>query len=546
MTEAPIPTLRLALAQLNPTVGDLAGNLAQIRAAHKQAAQANADLLITGELAICGYMPEDLVDRPAFVADCHAAIMALVADTAQGGPGLLIGAPWLEDQRVFNAAILIDGGEIIGITLKHHLPNDGVFDDRRNFSSGAARGPLMFRGTALGVMVCEDMWHGDIALTLAHQGAQMLVVLNGSPFHSGKQAIRLEYATARSRQTGLPLIYVNQVGGQDELVYDGSSFVINDAGHKMAQMQPFVSNVAYVDGRFEQNRWRILPGNTAPALPVLAEIYQALVLGLRDYVNKNDFPGIILGLSGGIDSALSTVIAVDALGKNRVRGVLMPSPWSSQGSIDDALALAKNLGIHTDTIPITPGMETVETMMAGVFAGHPSDITEENIQSRLRGLILMALSNKFGHMVLTTGNKSEMAVGYATLYGDMCGGFNVLKDVYKMRVYELARWRNTLSMVIPLATIDKVPSAELRPDQTDQDSLPPYPVLDAILQHLIEGQKSTSHIIADGFDPDIVGRVARLVERAEYKRRQSAPGIKITPRAFGRDRRYPITNHYRI
>ena len=539
-------SLRLALAQLNPVIGDLTGNPAQIVAARQQAHEAGADLVIAGELAICGYMPEDLVNRPGFLADCNRVIHDLVAVTADGGPGLLIGVPWVENGCPYNAALLIEGGAITAIALKHHLPNDGVFDDRRNFAVGPLRPPMMFRGVSLGVMICEDMWHEDIALSLAHQGANLLIVLNGSPFHSGKPALRLGYATDRSRQTGLSLIYVNQVGGQDELVYDGSSFALNDAGHKMAQMQPFVSGLGFVDWRYENGRWRILPGHTAPALPALTEIYQALVLGLRDYVNKNGFPGVVLGLSGGIDSALSAAIAVDALGADRVRGILMPSPWSSQGSIDDALALAKNLGFHTDTIPITPGMEALDAMLAGVFTGKPSDITEENIQSRLRGMILMAISNKFGPMVLTTGNKSELAVGYATLYGDMCGGFNVLKDIYKTQVYELARWRNRISRVIPDSSIDKPPSAELRPDQLDQDSLPPYPVLDAILTGLIEGEKSPTDLIANGFDPAVVAKICRLLDRAEYKRRQSAPGIKVTSRAFGRDRRYPITNRYEM
>lgn len=540
------PLLRLALGQINPTVGDLAGNLAQIRDARQQAAHGNADLLILGELAICGYMPEDLVDRPAFVNDCYRVIQMLAADTADHGPGILIGAPWIDNGNLYNAAILLDHGHITGVALKHHLPNDGVFDDKRNFASGPIRGPLNFRHTSLGVLICEDMWHPDVARTLAMQGAQMLIVINGSPYEIGKQGTRVDLAIERSRETHLPLVYVNQVGGQDELVYDGSSFVLNDAGHKMAQMQPFVSGVGFVDGKFEQNRWRMLPGKTAPALPPLMEIYQALVLGLRDYVTKNGFPGVVLGLSGGIDSALSAVIAVDALGSDRVRGILMPSPWSSQGSIDDALSLAKNLGIQTDTIPITKGMEAMDSMLETVFSGCQSDITEENIQSRLRGQILMAISNKFGAMVLTTGNKSELAVGYATLYGDMCGGFNVLKDIYKTRVYELARWRNTLSMVIPLSSIDKPPSAELRPDQTDQDSLPPYITLDAILQALIEGQKSPRHVIDNGYEAETVYQICRLLDRAEYKRRQSAPGIKITRRAFGRDRRYPITNRYQM
>jgi NAD+ synthase len=539
-------SLRFALAQMNPIIGDLTGNAAQITTARQQAAEAGADLVITGELGLCGYMPEDLVNRPGFLSDCNRVLETLAQQTADGGPGLLIGAPWVESGRVYNAAILLDQGMIAGIALKHHLPNDGVFDDKRNFAVGPLRPPIMFRDIALGVMICEDMWHEDIALSLAHQGAQFLIILNGSPFHSGKSAIRLQYAMERSRQTGLPLVYVNQVGGQDELVYDGSSFALNDAGHKMAQMQPFISTVSFLDSRFEQNRWRLLPGHTTPSLPALAEIYQALVLGLRDYVNKNGFPGVVLGLSGGIDSALSAVIAVDALGAERVRGVLMPSPWSSQGSIDDALALAKNLNIKTDTISITPGMEAADAMMANIFAGKASDITEENIQSRLRGMILMAISNKFGAMVLTTGNKSELAVGYTTLYGDMCGGFNVLKDIYKMRVYELARWRNRIGRVIPETSIDKPPSAELRPDQTDQDSLPPYDILDAILLELIEADKSPADLIAAGFDAAIVTKICRLLDRSEYKRRQSAPGIKITPRAFGRDRRYPITNHYQM
>jgi NAD+ synthase len=546
-------TLRIALAQINPHEGALGINLARIRAARAQAAAMGADLLITPEFSIAGYPPEDLVRKPAFVADCEAAIEALAADTADGGPGLVVGGPWRNGPLLHNAAFVLDGGKVIARRAKHELPNYGVFDDKRVFDAGPSPGPVAFRGFRLGLMVCEDWWFPAVCEGLQESGAEILISTNGSPFEDRKQALRIQLAVARVVETGLGFVFCNQICGQDELVFDGASFVLNPDRSLAVHLPYFEEAVALTEWHRVDDRLVCTPQALSPEPERLALIYRCMMRGLADYVNKNRFPGVLLGLSGGIDSALSAAVAVDALGADRVRTVMMPSPYTSQHSLDDAAACATLLGVTCDNVPIGPATDAFATMLAPLFAGRQADTTEENLQSRSRGLLLMAMSNKFGHMLLTTGNKSEMSVGYATLYGDMCGGYSVLKDVYKTTVFALARWRNAhvpdgtlgpAGPVMPERVITKPPSAELKPDQTDQDTLPPYDVLDAVLAGLVEGEKSVDALVEDGFDRATVLLVWKMLDRAEYKRRQAPPGVKITARAFGRDRRYPITNGY--
>jgi NAD+ synthase len=546
-------TLKIALAQLNPHEGALTANAALIRKARAEAARLGADLVVTPEFSIAGYPPEDLVRKPAFLAACEAEIASLAAETADGGPGLVVGGPWREGEKVFNALFLLEAGQIAARRAKHELPNYGVFDDKRVFDAGPAPGPIPFRGFRLGLMICEDWWFPAVSETLSETGAEILIAINGSPFEAEKHQARLDLAVSRCVETGLGFVFVNQVGGQDELVFEGASFVMN-ADRSLAHVMPmFTEGLRITEWRRDGGVLVCAAGEIAPALPRLEQIYGAMVLGLRDYVNKNRFPGVVLGLSGGIDSAISAAVAVDALGADRVRAVMMPSPYTSIESLEDAAECAQLLGIRYENISIGPAMEAFAGMLAPAFGNRSPDITEENLQSRIRGVTLMALSNKFGDMLLTTGNKSEMSTGYATIYGDMCGGYSVLKDVYKTTVFALSRWRNEhcpegglgpRGMVMPERVITKPPSAELKPDQKDQDSLPPYDVLDAILEGLVEGEKSVDALVADGFDRALVLRVWRLLDRAEYKRRQAPPGVKITPRAFGRDRRYPITNGF--
>jgi NAD+ synthase len=546
-------TLRLAIAQINPHLGQIEDNLALIRAARAEAADMGADLLVTPEFSIAGYPPEDLVRKPAFLSACFKAIERLAEETADGGPGIIVGGPWQDGDQVFNAAFVLDGGKITSRRAKHELPNYGVFDDKRVFDAGPAPGPVMFRGFRLGLMICEDWWFPEVCETLAESGAEMLLSINGSPWEDTKEANRVALAVSRVVETGLAFVFCGQVGGQDELVFDGSSFVLNPDRTLAVQMPHFQSAITLTEWEYVGQKLVCLP-QPLPDEPYRLEmIYRCLMLGLADYVAKNGFPGVILGLSGGIDSALSAAVAVDALGADKVRSFMMPSPYTSQDSLDDAAECARLLGIACDTVPITPAMEAFNGALAPIFEGRAADITEENIQSRTRGLILMAISNKLGYMVLTTGNKSEMSVGYATLYGDMCGGFSVLKDVYKSLVFELCRWRNEHMPegalgpdgdVMPERVISKPPSAELKPNQTDQDSLPPYDDLDRILAGLIEGEQSVDALVNRGHDRATVLRVWRMLDRAEYKRRQAPPGVKITPRAFGRDRRYPITNGF--
>jgi NAD+ synthase len=546
--------LTFALAQLNPTLGDIAGNIAKLRQARLEAAELGADLVIGTELCVAGYPPEDLVLKPAFLDACEAAVRAFAAETASG-PAILVGAPWRQEGRVYNAALLLDGGAIAAIRLKHELPNYGVFDEKRIFAAGPAPGPVAFRGVRLGIMICEDMWLTDVTETLCETGAELLIVINGSPYEHGKRDERVQLACARIRESGLPLVYVNQICGQDELVFDGGSFALDDECNLCLQAPDWREAVLKLVAKREpDDRWSLAPGAMTKPSEGLESIYQAMVLGLRDYVGKNGFPGIVLGLSGGIDSALSAAVAADALGRDKVHCVMMPSPYTSRDSLDDAAECARLLGVELREIGIGPAMEAFGAMLAPGFAGRAPDITEENLQSRARGVTLMALSNKFGWMVLSTGNKSEMSVGYATLYGDMCGGYSVLKDVYKMTVFALCRWRNEhapegalgpAGAVMPERVITKPPTAELKPDQKDEDSLPPYAVLDDILECLVEHEMPVAAIVARGQDEAIVRAVWRMLDRAEYKRRQAPPGVKITRRAFGRDRRYPITNLFR-
>jgi NAD+ synthase len=545
--------LRIALAQCNPHEGQIDHNLARIRALRAEAAAAGADLLVTPEFSIAGYPPEDLVRKDAFVARCEAALDALAADTADGGPGVIVGGPWREGPRIYNAAFVMDGGAITARRAKHELPNYGVFDDKRVFDPGPAPGPVVFRGVRIGLMICEDWWFPAVSETLCETGGEMLLSINGSPYESEKPGRRVALAVPRVVETGLPFVFLNQVCGQDELVFDGASFVLNADRSLAVQMPAFSQALTVTEWHRVDGRLVCTPQPLADEADPLEENYRALMLGLRDYVDKNGFPGVILGLSGGIDSALSATIAVDALGAARVRTVMLPSPYTSQDSLDDAAACAELLGITYDIVSIAGPMGAFSQALGPLFEGTAPDTTEENIQSRARGLMLMALSNKFGHMLLTTGNKSEMSVGYATLYGDMCGGYSVLKDVYKTRVLAMSRWRNVArppdglgpaGLVMPERVITKPPSAELKPDQTDQDSLPPYDVLDGILAGLVEGEQSVSDLVAQGFDRETVVRVWKMLDRAEYKRRQAPPGVKISARAFGRDRRYPITNGF--
>jgi NAD+ synthase len=544
--------LTIALAQLNPTVGDINGNLARIRSARDKAAAAGADLVVLPELAVIGYPPEDLVLRPSVVEACHAAVDCLVRDS-QGAPALVATTPWRDGGRVHNAAILIDRGTIAP-RFKSDLPNYGVFDEKRVFAPGPLPEPVNFRGTTIGVPICEDIWTPSIAAHLAKAGAELFIVPNGSPFEAGKFSTRLELGGARARETNRPLAYVNQIGGQDELVFDGRSFVVDGAGNLVRSMRGWEEAIEITRWTKRANGWTCEPGHVEPAAQPLDDVYCALIVGLRDYVAKNGFPGIVLGLSGGIDSALSAAIAVDALGAERVVGVRLPSPFTGAVSMEEAQLVADRLGIRLWTLPIEPVVTSAERTLEPLFDGRTRDVTEENLQARIRGMLLMGLSNKFGYMLLTTGNKSEMSVGYATLYGDMCGGFSVLKDLYKTEVYRLARWRNTerpslakgpVGEVIPERTLTRAPTAELRPDQTDQDSLPPYDQLDAILTGLVEEEKSVDELAATVAPREIVTRVQQMLYIAEYKRRQAPPGVKVSRRNFGRDRRYPITNRFR-
>ena len=554
MNMRPPDRLAIAIAQLNPIVGDVAGNADKARHARAKAAADGADLVAFSELFICGYPPEDLVLKPALQVACRAAVEALALETADGGPAMLIGVPWVEAGKLYNAVALLDNGRIAALRFKVDLPNYGVFDEKRVFAPGPMPGPIVFRGVRLGVPICEDIWGPEPVECIADTGGEILLVTNGSPYRRGVGDERLNVAVARVREAGLPLVYVNEVGGQDELVFDGASFVLNIDLTFAVQLPAFREAVVTFAFVRETDGWR---ADSRPLAPLEAgdqADYAACVLGLRDYVDKNRFPGVVLGLSGGIDSALCAAMAVDALGAKRVRALMLPYRFTSQASLDDAAAIAAALGIPYDIVPIAPAVEGLEKALSPLTAGLPRDVTEENLQARARGAMLMAVSNKFGLMVVTTGNKSEMSAGYATLYGDMNGGFNPVKDLYKTEVYRLTRLRNKWmpagalgpsGRVIPENVLVRPPTAELRENQTDQDSLPPYDVLDAVLERLVEREEPIAAIVAAGFDRDMVMRIERLLYLAEYKRRQAAPGVKVTLKSFGRDRRYPIVNRFR-
>jgi len=558
MSVRPADRLKIAIAQLNPTVGDVAGNVEKARGARAHAARDGADLVVFPELFIAGYPPEDLVLKPAFQAACRTAVEGLARETADGGPALFMGTPWAENGKLHNGLVLLDQGAVAAVRLKVNLPNYGVFDERRVFAPGPPPGPVSFRGVRIGAPICEDIWtewgdYEDVVECIAETGAELIIVPNGSPYSREKDEVRLNIAVARVTESGLPLIYVNQIGGQDELVFDGGSFALNADRSLAVQLPAFRECVVTTDWSRVGNNWRCQGPTVALEADDQAD-YCACVLGLRDYVDKNRFPGVVLGLSGGIDSALCAAMAVDALGPARVRCIMLPYRFTSQESRDDAEAVAQALGAAYDIVPIASAVEGLERSLAPLFAGRPRDITEENLQARARGTILMAISNKFGLMVVTTGNKSEMSVGYATLYGDMNGGFNPIKDLYKTEVYRLSRLRNgwqpvgalgPAGTVIPDNILTRAPTAELRENQTDQDSLPPYEVLDRILERLVEREEPIAKIVADGFDRETAMKVERMLNLAEYKRRQAAPGVKVTLKNFGRDRRYPIVNRFR-
>ncbi|MEL7347142.1 MAG: NAD+ synthase [Pseudomonadota bacterium] len=546
-------TLTVLLAQYDAVAGDLDGNLAKARAAWGRGRDLGADLVMLPEMFLSGYQLLDLSVRPAFLRDCRAAIEAL-AQSCGDGPALSVGAPLAGLHGVYNSYVLLQSGGIRAEFQKHHRPNYGVFDEKRLYSEGPAPGPVEIAGCRVGFPICEDIWFEDVTEGLAESGAQALLVPNGSPFERGKYDIRLSHAVARTVETGLPLVYLNLVGGQDDQVFDGGSFAVNPGGQLAVQMPFFEETETLITLTATEAGWRIMPGETVPLPDPAALDYRAMVSATRDYVAKSGFSKVLLGLSGGIDSALVAAIAADALGPENVRAIMLPSRFTSTASLEDAAAVAKALGVRLETLPIGPAVETLETSLAPFFDGLSADVTEENLQSRLRGTFLMALSNKFGELLLTTGNKSEVAVGYATLYGDMNGAYNPIKDLYKTRVFDAARWRNAnhfdwmkapAGEVIPARVIQKPPSAELREDQKDEDSLPPYDRLDAILQGLVEDEASLSELVAAGHDPAEVEQVQRLLYLSEYKRFQSAPGTKLTKKAFWLDRRYPIVNRWR-
>ncbi len=545
---------RLTMAQLNPTVGDIAGNAEQARAAWAEGKAAKADMVALPEMFITGYQTQDLVAKPAFVADAMLHIRTLALDCTDG-PALAIGGPMFEDDRLYNCYFILKGGKISATMRKHFLPNFNVFDEVRLFKSDEIAGPFSVGNEVrIGCPICEDAWYPDVCEAMTETGAEVLVVPNGSPYFRDKFPIRMNNMVSRVVENNVPLVYLNMVGGQDDQVFDGGSFVLNRGGKLALQMPVFDTQIAHVDFQLTDDGWEALPGDKAVLPDSLEQDYRVMVEGLRDYMRKTGFKKVLLGLSGGIDSAIVATIATDALGAENVRCVMLPSEYTSQGSLDDAAAAANALGVKYDTVSIAGPRAAVTDALAPLFGDMPADLTEENIQSRIRGLLLMAQSNKFGEMLLTTGNKSEVAVGYATIYGDMAGGYNPIKDMYKTRVFESCRWRNAnhrdwmkgpAGEVIPVAIIDKPPSAELRPDQKDEDSLPPYDILDGILKMLVDDEASVADCVAAGYDRDIVKKVEHLIYISEYKRFQSAPGPRLSNRAFWLDRRYPIVNRWR-
>ncbi|MCS6760867.1 MAG: NAD+ synthase [Candidatus Devosia symbiotica] len=546
--------LRIALAQLNPKVGDLQGNLALARTALADAVATKADILMFSELFLSGYFPDDLLFKPQFIRDAMQAARDLVADTAGTNVALVLPSIWRDKTGLRNAAIVAENGEITTIRLKRELPNTDVFYEQRYFTAGPLAMPVLVKGVPIGIPICEDIWHASVCEHLAMHGAEIMLCPNGSPYWTDKQHIRKELVRARVAEDDVPMLYLNQVGGQDEIVFDGASFAIEPGNKLVLQGKSFATDFIVSDWVRGDDGWTCTNGEVTGLTITDEAPWLACVLGLRDYVHKNGFRQVVLGLSGGIDSAVVAAMAVDALGAENVHCIMLLYRYTSEASLIDAKACAENLGVRYDIISIGNPVDQALAELAPIFADCPADLAKENIQSRMRGVVLMAVSNKLGSMLLTTGNKSEMGVGYATIYGDMNGGYNPLKDMFKMEVYRLADWRNTHvpggclgpeGEVIPRAIIDKAPSAELRPDQTDQDSLPPYSVLDAILKGIVEDELSLAEIVAQGYEPALVQRVEHLVNIAEYKRRQSAPGPKLTPKAFGMGRKYPITNGYK-
>ena len=550
----PASELKIALAQLNPTVGDVAGNLSKARVARAKAARQGADIIMFSEMYLSGYQAEDLVLKPAFQEACRDALERLARDTADGGPAMLTGLPYAEGGKLYNAYALLWRGKVEALRFKVDLPNYGVFDEKRVFTPGPPPRPILFRDIEIGIPICEDIWGQGLLSCFCDTRASLLLVPNASPYWRDKVTERMGVVRDRVRETGMPLVYVNQVGGQDEVVFDGASFALDQKGELAASLPAFEEEVALLHYRRGPQGWSLVEGLRSPMVTGDEADYTACLLGLRDYVEKNGFPGVVLGLSGGVDSALCAALAVDALGPERVHCVMLPYRFTSQTSLADAASCAKLLRTRYDVVPIEAPVEGFDAALKPLFQGRPRDATEENLQSRTRGVILMSLSNKLGSMVVTTGNKSEMSVGYATLYGDMNGGFNPIKDLYKTEVYRLCalrnRWKPRIAKgpegeIIPLRILAKPPSAELREDQKDEDSLPPYDVLDAILDGLVEREMSVRDLVAKGYDEAVVRKVERLLYVAEFKRRQAPPGPKVTLKNFGRDRRYPITNGFR-
>ncbi|RCL02224.1 MAG: NAD+ synthase [Candidatus Tokpelaia sp. JSC161] len=546
----------LAMAQLNPVMGDIAGNVSLARAARITACKKGADLVLFSEMFICGYSPEDMVSKSSFLYACEKAIHELARDTKDGGPGIVIGVPLKRQGSLYNALVLLDKGRIIAERYKVNLPNYDEFNERRVFTKGVEPDPVVFRGISLGLLICEDIWSKDHSFCkkLAEKGAQVVLVSNASPFQRCKPEKRFHILSQQVRESSLPIVYVNQFGGQDELFFDGGSFALEADGTLAFQMKHFEEDLSITGWRETYSGLRCFQGPSSHLLLGLEADYTACMLGLADYVKKNGFEDIVLGLSGGIDSALCAAISVDAIGAEHVRTIMMPYSYTSQMSCDDAAACAHQLGCRYDVLPILGLVKEATKGMTQLFSGSIKGVTEENLQSRLRGTLLMAASNETGAMLITTGNKSEIAVGYATIYGDMNGGFNPIKDIYKMHVYAMSKWRNAYKpqgakgpngIVIPLSVLNKAPSAELREGQIDEDVLPSYPLLDAILEKFLEHDMSVDEIINCGYSREVVERIENLLYAAEHKRRQSPPGVKITSKSFGRDRCYPITNRFR-
>lgn len=545
---------RLTIAQLNPTVGDMAGNAKLARNAWAQGRDAGSDMVALPEMFITGYQTQDLVAKPAFVADAMLHIRTLALDCADG-PALAIGGPIFDEDRLYNCYFILKDGKISATMRKHFLPNFNVFDEVRLFKSADIAGPYTVNdGPKIGSPVCEDAWYPDVCEAMTETGAEILVVPNGSPYFRDKFPIRMNNMVARVVENNVPLVYLNMVGGQDDQMFDGGSFVLNRGGKLAVQLPVLESAITHVEFRQTEDGWVAEEGVKATLPDSYEQDYRVMVEALRDYMRKTGFKKVLLGLSGGIDSAIVATIAADALGPDNVRCVMLPSEYTSQGSLDDAAAAADALGVKYDTVSIAGPRAAVTEALAPLFGDMPADLTEENIQSRIRGLLLMAQSNKFGEMLLTTGNKSEVAVGYATIYGDMAGGYNPIKDMYKTRVFDICRWRNAnhrdwmmgpAGEVVPVAIIDKPPSAELRPDQKDEDSLPPYDILDGILKMLVDDEASVADCVAAGYDRDTVKHIEHLIYISEYKRFQSAPGPRLSNRAFWLDRRYPIVNRWR-